>query len=52
MIKREEMRKREEIEYYNRRRSIFHSNIICAICLIGLVVVAIVLILFKILGIE
>lgn len=39
-------------EYYERRNNIFHSNIICAICLIGLVVVAIVLILFKILGIE
>ena len=46
------MRSREDIEYYNKRRSIFHSNIICAICLIGLAVVAIVLVMFKILGIE
>ena len=46
------MRSREDIEYYNKRRSIFHSNIICAICLIGLVVVAIVLVIFEIFGIK
>ena len=44
------MRSQEDIEYYERRNNILHSNIISLICLVAFVIIIVILVIFKIFG--